>query len=105
MKPENVERIEQNEYGPIYVDGDSGYAYRGPEYTPRYQALKRAGVDPGWQPLPDGWYQSSKRVQSKAYIAPGLRNVVKAATPGLTALGWTLGAGAALVLALKSKRR
>jgi len=103
MKPKHIARTEQTEYGAVYIDADSGYAFRGPEYTPRWQSLKRAGVDTGWEQLPDGWFKSTKRSQSPSVIAREIRNVSEAAFPSLSGGAMLLAAGAVLVLALKKK--
>lgn len=102
-KPQNIARTEQTEYGPVYIDDDSGFAFRGPEYTPRYQSLVRAGIDPGWERLPDGWYKSGKKAQQPSVIRREIRNTTAAVVPSMNAAALLFGAGAAVLFLLKKR--
>lgn len=104
-KPANVSRVEQNEYGPVFVDADSGFAYRGPEYRPRYDALVASGNKPGWTPLPDGWFQSDVRVQDRARVLPVLRDFANVVTPAFNGAALLITAGLVAWIATRIKKK
>jgi len=77
-------RITPDQFGDVIFPGD-GYAYRGPEYTERFEQLELASPGAtGWIRLPDGSFRSWKKVET--VIPPYIRELVGGAKYLLTAI-------------------